>query len=29
VAREVHRSHDQPGRCQGCGYRHRCEERLV
>jgi CRISPR-associated exonuclease Cas4 len=28
-AREVHRSHDEPRRCQGCGYRDRCEERLV
>jgi CRISPR-associated exonuclease Cas4 len=28
-ARDVHRSHDEPGRCLGCGYRDRCEERLV
>lgn len=28
-AGEVQRSHNEPGRCQGCGYRDRCEERLV
>ncbi len=28
-AREVHRSHDEPGRCRGCGYRDRCEQRLA
>lgn len=28
AARDVHRSHDEAGRCQGCGYRDRCEERL-
>jgi len=27
-ARDVHRSHDEPNRCQGCGYRDRCAERL-
>jgi CRISPR-associated exonuclease Cas4 len=29
AVRNVRRSHDEPGRCQGCGYRERCEERLV
>jgi hypothetical protein len=29
VARDVHRSHDEPNRCHGCGYRNRCEERLA
>lgn len=29
TARDVHRSHDEPNRCQGCGYRDRCEERLA
>jgi CRISPR-associated exonuclease Cas4 len=28
-ARDVHRSHDEPGRCRGCGYRDRCEQRLA
>jgi CRISPR-associated exonuclease Cas4 len=28
-ARDVDRSHDEPGRCQGCGYRERCEQRLA
>ncbi len=28
-ARDVERSHDDPGRCQGCGYRDRCDQRLV
>jgi CRISPR-associated exonuclease Cas4 len=27
-ARDVHRSHDEPGRCRGCGYRQQCEQRL-
>jgi len=27
-ARDVDRSHDQPGRCQGCGYRGRCDQSL-
>lgn len=26
---EVHRSHDNPMICAACGYRHRCEERLI
>jgi CRISPR-associated exonuclease Cas4 len=25
----VDRSHEDPGRCRGCGYRDRCEERLA
>jgi len=25
---EVHRSHEQPGRCRGCAYRELCEESL-
>jgi CRISPR-associated exonuclease Cas4 len=29
AARDVRRSHDEPGRCQGCGYREGCAERLV
>lgn len=29
AARNVKRSHNEPGRCQGCGYRERCEERLM
>ncbi|MGD8792212.1 MAG: PD-(D/E)XK nuclease family protein [Anaerolineae bacterium] len=28
-ARDVDRSHDQPGRCGGCGHRHRCDQSLV
>jgi CRISPR-associated exonuclease Cas4 len=28
-AGEVRRSHDEPGRCRGCGYRDRCEQRLA
>ncbi len=28
-ARDVERDHNEPGRCQGCGYRDRCEQRLV
>jgi CRISPR-associated exonuclease Cas4 len=28
-ARDVERSHDDPGRCRGCGYRDRCDQRLV
>jgi CRISPR-associated exonuclease Cas4 len=27
--RDAGRSHDEPGRCQGCGYRDRCDQRLV
>ncbi len=27
-ARDVDRSHHDPGRCQGCGYRDRCEQAL-
>jgi CRISPR-associated exonuclease Cas4 len=27
--RGVERSHDEPARCRGCGYRQQCEERLV
>jgi CRISPR-associated exonuclease Cas4 len=26
--RDVERSHDEPARCQGCGYRQQCEQRL-
>jgi CRISPR-associated exonuclease Cas4 len=26
---QVDRSHDEPARCRGCGYRDRCEQRLV
>ncbi len=26
--REVHRSHEQPARCKGCGYHSTCEESL-
>ena len=26
---EAPRDHDEPGRCQACGYRSRCDERLV
>jgi CRISPR-associated exonuclease Cas4 len=29
VARDVHRNHEETARCQGCGYRDRCEERLA
>jgi CRISPR-associated exonuclease Cas4 len=28
-ARHVDRSHDDPGRCRGCGYRERCDQRLA
>jgi CRISPR-associated exonuclease Cas4 len=28
-APEVDRSHEEPGRCLGCGYRDRCEQRLA
>ena len=28
-ADEVHRSHDAPGRCRGCGFQEVCEEALV
>ena len=28
-ARDVERSHDDPGRCRGCGYRDRCEQSLA
>jgi CRISPR-associated exonuclease Cas4 len=28
-ARDVARSHDQAGRCRGCGYRQQCDQRLV
>jgi CRISPR-associated exonuclease Cas4 len=28
-ARDVDRSHDEPARCQGCGYRNRCDQRLA
>jgi CRISPR-associated exonuclease Cas4 len=28
ASRSVRRSHDEAGRCRGCGYRDRCEERL-
>jgi CRISPR-associated exonuclease Cas4 len=27
--REVHRSHDSPARCNRCGYRSACEQRLI
>ncbi len=27
-ARDVDRSHDEPARCQGCGYRDQCDQRL-
>jgi CRISPR-associated exonuclease Cas4 len=26
--REIHRSHETPGRCRGCGYRFTCQEKL-
>jgi CRISPR-associated exonuclease Cas4 len=26
---EAHRSHSDPRRCAGCGYRHACNERLA
>jgi CRISPR-associated exonuclease Cas4 len=28
-ARDVGRSHDDPGRCRGCGYREQCDQRLA
>ncbi|RIK34397.1 MAG: CRISPR-associated protein Cas4 [Chloroflexi bacterium] len=28
-AADVHRSHDDPARCRGCGYRHACDEALA
>jgi CRISPR-associated exonuclease Cas4 len=28
-ARDVQRSHDQSGRCRGCGYRDQCDQRLA
>jgi len=28
-AADVGRSHDEPGRCRGCGYRSRCDQSLV
>lgn len=28
-AREVDRSHDEAGRCEGCGYREHCDQRLA
>lgn len=28
-AREVHRSHGEPARCRGCGFRHACDQRLA
>jgi CRISPR-associated exonuclease Cas4 len=28
-ARDVDRDHDEPARCQGCGYRGRCDQSLV
>jgi CRISPR-associated exonuclease Cas4 len=28
-ARDVDRSHHEPARCQGCGYRDRCDQRLA
>lgn len=28
-ARNVKRSHEEPGRCQNCGYRERCNQRLA
>jgi CRISPR-associated exonuclease Cas4 len=28
-ARDVDRSHDDPARCLGCGYRDHCEQRLA
>jgi len=28
-ARDVDRSHEEAARCRGCGYRHRCEQRLA
>ena len=27
-AHDVERSHDEPARCQGCGYREQCKQRL-
>jgi len=29
AARSVDRSHDEAGRCQGCGYRDQCDQRLA
>lgn len=29
AAREAHRSHQQPGRCRGCGFRGQCSEALT
>jgi CRISPR-associated exonuclease Cas4 len=29
AARNVDRSHDEPARCQGCGYREWCDQRLA
>jgi CRISPR-associated exonuclease Cas4 len=26
--REIHRSHESPARCRGCGYRSTCQEKL-
>jgi len=28
-ARDVERSHNEPGRCRGCGYRDRCDQHLA
>lgn len=28
AGQELHRSHESPGRCRGCGYRDRCDQRL-
>jgi CRISPR-associated exonuclease Cas4 len=28
-ARDVARSHDEAGRCRGCGYQERCDQRLA
>jgi CRISPR/Cas system-associated exonuclease Cas4 (RecB family) len=26
--RDIHRSHESPARCRGCGYRSTCQEKL-
>jgi CRISPR-associated exonuclease Cas4 len=28
-SRDVHRDHDEPARCQGCGFREQCDQRLT